>query len=95
MAGVLRRLGNLGAHVGEDEITEEDAPVLGSSRTQSAIPIPRASEGESRAGRAAEAYERPSLNASKQDGSQVLRGVRPLLLCARSVQPHAVQLRVS
>ena len=29
MATVLRKLGNLGAHVGEDEIREEDAPVLG------------------------------------------------------------------
>lgn len=29
MAEVLRDLGNLGAHVGEEEITEEDAAVLG------------------------------------------------------------------
>jgi hypothetical protein len=29
MATVLRRFGNLGAHVGEDELTDEDAPVLG------------------------------------------------------------------
>jgi hypothetical protein len=29
MATVLRKLGNLGAHVGEDEITEDDASVLG------------------------------------------------------------------
>jgi len=29
MATVLRKLGNLGAHVGHDELTDEDAPILG------------------------------------------------------------------